>query len=167
MNFQNVMFSAEGRISSKDYWLGILIIIAGNVIAGVFPFIGMLLSLLLIYCGVCVYGKRLHDAGKSAWLHLIPWAVSLAFVTLAWIMGGAAVIALAINADNMSEAQTAASVGGAILSFLAMIGLGFVVWIVYTIWVGSLASEPGENRFGSQPHVDQAPSVSGDVPPST
>ena len=40
---------------------------------------------------------------------------------------------------------------GSLLAFLFLTGLSMLVWVVYTIWVGLLAPDPGPNRFGPPP----------------
>lgn len=66
MDWQFLLFNPNGRIGPRDYWIGVAIIIGGNLLADVLPVLGGLLWLLLIWVGLCVYGKRLHDAGRSA-----------------------------------------------------------------------------------------------------
>jgi uncharacterized membrane protein YhaH (DUF805 family) len=158
MNIGNVLFSPNGRIGQQDYWIGVLIIIGGNIVAGVLPIIGTLIALGLIWVGISVYGKRLHDAGKSAWLHVIPWTASIVLFIIGTFMvvGGAISAGLMSNGDDLSPEQimTLVSAGGA---GLAVMGLSTLVWIAYTIWVGVLAGEPTDNAFGSVPGADAAP----------
>ena len=72
MDMQYVLLNPNGRIAPRDFWIGVLILIGGNILLTPIPVIGGLVWLLLVYVGICVYGKRLHDTGRSAWLHVIP-----------------------------------------------------------------------------------------------
>lgn len=149
MNIGNVLFSPNGRIGQQDYWVGVLIIIIGNVVGGMIPFLGMIVSLGLIYVGVCVYGKRLHDIGKTAWIHGIVWLIQLGLGVIGFMMAGGAVLA-AISAGGTEEAGLAAAIAASGSLFL-IFGIGFLIWIVYTIWLGVSAGEVGANRFGAPP----------------
>ena len=157
MNLGNVLFSTNGRIGQQDYWIGILIIIGGNIVAGVLPLIGFILWFVLVWMGIAVYGKRLHDAGRSAWLHVIPWAITI----LSFIIGLAMVIAGGVSAGLMSDGgdlspeQVAALIGGG-GGGLAVMSLSGLVWLAYTIWVGVMKGDAGANAHGPAPVVQGA-----------
>ncbi|TGY89701.1 DUF805 domain-containing protein [Marinicauda algicola] len=168
MNIGQVLFNPNGRIGQQEYWIGILIIIAGNIVAGFIPILGFIISLGLIYVGVCVYGKRLHDAGKSAWIHAVPWAVSIVLGVLGMIFAGGAVMSAMMAGNGDMDPMAALAAGG---TFALFMGLSFLVWVVYTIWVGVLKGDPGANRFGEAPGtqaVASAPSqgAGGSEPPA-
>lgn len=154
MNITHVLFSPNGRIGQKEFWIGVLILIAANIVASFIPLLGFIISLALIWVGIAVYGKRLHDAGKSAWLHAIPWAVSIVLMTIGVVMAGGAVFtAMMGGGDDVDVATVMAGAGAASLFFL----LSFLVWFAYTIWVGLLKGDAGDNRFGPAPGVAVAP----------
>lgn len=150
MNLSHVLFSPNGRIGQQEYWIGILILIASNIVATFIPFLGFLISLFLIYVGVCVYGKRLHDAGKTAWIHGGVWAVQILLGIVGFALAGGAIMAAMANGGGSDEANVAAILGASGSLFLVG-GLGFLIWIIYTIWVGVSAGDAGENRFGPPP----------------
>jgi uncharacterized membrane protein YhaH (DUF805 family) len=77
MDIGNLLFNPNGRIGQKEFWIGVAIIVGGNLLLTWIPFLGTLIWLGLVWVGIAVYGKRLHDAGNSAWLHAVPWGVSL------------------------------------------------------------------------------------------
>ncbi|GLR72092.1 DUF805 domain-containing protein [Agaribacter marinus] len=118
---KQILFTMEGRIGRKTYWLyylgtvfsllilfGILMAVlpsAGgeSVIGGVIMMGAMLVFyVLMIWVSICISGKRWHDRNKSAW----------------WIL----------------------------ISFVPIIG-GF--WLL--IENGFLKGDDGENRFGPPP----------------
>ncbi|WP_394694389.1 DUF805 domain-containing protein [Hyphobacterium sp.] len=150
MNLSHVLFSPNGRISQQEYWIGILILIAANIVGGMIPFLGFFIGLFLIYVGVCVYGKRLHDAGKTAWIHGGVWAVQIVLGIVGFALAGGAIMAALANGNGSDEATFAAIMGASGSLFLVG-GLGFLIWIIYTIWVGISAGDPGENRYGPAP----------------
>lgn len=150
MNLSHVLFSPNGRIGQQEYWIGILILIAANIVAGFIPFLGVLISLFLIYVGVCIYGKRLHDAGKTAWIHGLVWLVQIGLGIIGFVLAGGAIMAVLANSGGSDQVNAAAIIGASSSLFLVA-GLGFLIWIIYTIWVGISAGETGENRYGPAP----------------
>ena len=150
MDWGRVLFDPNGRIGKQTYWIGVLIIFLGNIILPAIPLIGTFAWFALIWVGVAIYGKRLHDTGRTAWVHAIPWVVTSVLTALGFILFGASlipVIADALNEvepDAFSIGSVLAGVGG-----LALFGLiGAVVWIGYTIWLGVLDSDPRGEVYG-------------------
>lgn len=147
MDMQYVLLNPNGRIAPREFWIGVLILVAGNVLAGVLPAVGGLLWLFLIYVGVCVYGKRLHDAGRSAWLHIVPWGITLVISAIGGLILGGAILSAVLAGDNANPWALITAGGG----FAIMIGLSNLVWLVYSLWVGLSAGEPGANIYGPAP----------------
>jgi len=85
-----LFFSAQGRIGHEEFNKGAVILLAihffgwlawfGGLAMGV---IAGLLSFVLVYCWICLFAKRLHDAGKSGWIYLPIFALFLFGV---WIL---------------------------------------------------------------------------------
>lgn len=156
MDLQYVLLNPNGRIAQREFWIAVLILIAGNVLAGVLPVLGGLLWLFLIYVGVCVYGKRLHDAGQSAWVHVIPWGITLLVSIVGGIMIGGAIISAALAGENFTPWALITAGSG----FAIMMGLSNLVWLVYTLWVGLAQSMAGVNAYGPAP-IRTIPPASG------
>lgn len=74
------------------------------------------------------------------------------------MVGGALFAAMSGDGGDADIAAIIAGAGGASLFFL----LSFLVWIAYTIWVGVIKGDAGENRFGPAPSTPAAP-----PPPTT
>jgi uncharacterized membrane protein YhaH (DUF805 family) len=152
MNWGHVLFSPNGRISKSHYWYGVLVIILANLFSNFIPILGTLISLGLIWVGIAVYGKRLHDTGRSAWLHAVPWALSIALVIAGFVMIGGTLLELGLN-DRLEDPDTEeifailAASGG----FLLMMLLSTLVWIVYTLWLGFSAGDTEANAYGPVP----------------
>jgi uncharacterized membrane protein YhaH (DUF805 family) len=145
MDWQTLFLSAQGRIGKKDFWIGVgALFLAGMIFAQV-PLLKTLWPLASIYFAVCVYGKRLHDIGQSAWLVLIPTGIMIVAITLAAVLGGAALLG---GASTGSDALTAAGgLAGLGLAGLAMLA-GVAASIGWIIWLGTRESEATENQFG-------------------
>ena len=157
MNLGHVLFSPNGRIGQQDYWIGILILIGGNIVANILPLIGWILWLALVWMGIAIYGKRLHDAGKTAWLHVVPWALGFLFFIIGAVMviGGAVSAGIISDAGDMSPEQIVAVISAGGLGLLFM-SLSFLVWVVYTIWVGVMTGDADANVYGAPPGADAA-----------
>ena len=79
MTLGSVLFSPNGRIGSRTFLRGLIVLLmaviilqvasvyAGQIVGG----LAGVVSLGLVYPYLCVFGKRLHDAGKSAWWFLL------------------------------------------------------------------------------------------------
>lgn len=151
MDWKTLFFSAEGRIGRSAFWIGWLVLLGVNVVAGWIPLLGLLISLASLYCNVCVTSKRLHDMGKSGFLQVWPWLLCTVLVVGSIIMvAGPAIIAGASDMDESAiRAAVLGGVGGMILGLLAAfaIGLGFLIWI------GVSNGDAGENRYGAAPAV--------------
>ena len=82
MDYQTLFLSAQGRLNRKAYWIGAVIIFVADVILtllglaarehiGILYWIFTLLTIALIYPGLCIAIKRFHDRDKSGWWVLI------------------------------------------------------------------------------------------------
>jgi len=91
MSISNVLFNPNGRITPNEFWRGIIMLVGAQIIislvTGFAPVglaIGVLFAtILLVYPYICVYGKRLHDSGRSAWMFLAffcGWLLLIFFV---------------------------------------------------------------------------------------
>ncbi|WP_323761476.1 DUF805 domain-containing protein [Maricaulis sp.] len=157
MDWQFLLFDPNGRIGQKDFWIGVAIILGGNILADVVPILGGLLWLLLVWVGIAVYGKRLHDIGRSAGLHAIPWALNLVLFLLGFMMLGGVIVTAIMTGGDVGPGLFL-SAGGGLLSLGA---ISVLVWAVYTIWLGLAIGDSGDNVYGMVPPVDGAATRAG------
>jgi len=54
MDWKTLFFSPDGRIGRQSFWIGWLVLLGVNVVLGWIPLIGWALSLVTIYCNVCI-----------------------------------------------------------------------------------------------------------------
>lgn len=79
MSLMQILFSPKGRIGPGAFWRGIIILLSFQIVVTIIGMYGPasvagileILSILTIYPYLCVFGKRLHDSGKSAWMFLL------------------------------------------------------------------------------------------------
>ena len=145
MDWTKLFFSPNGRIGRQAYWIGWLVLIGANTLLFWVPF----LSLVTVYCWICVCSKRFHDMGKSGWLSAIPVTLSIVMPIGAVIAIAGAAVASSISGasdETVIAAVLSALAGSALLLLGALfIGIGFL------IWQGVALGEPGPNRFGPPP----------------
>jgi uncharacterized membrane protein YhaH (DUF805 family) len=73
LDFRELFLSADGRIARMAFWLGasLLFLLTLTYEVVVSPTLhwvtGWFVYPLLVYPGVCVLSKRLHDRGRSGW----------------------------------------------------------------------------------------------------
>lgn len=145
MDWGKLFFSAHGRTGRKDFWITFLILVGAGLLIGWIPFVG----LVILYSGICIRSKRLHDMGRTGWLQLVPVLtyVAVTIFTLYYVIG--AIIAGA-NWNHLTE--TAATVGLAIggLTLFGSWMVAFLVDIAFLLWIGLSEGEASDNRFGPQ-----------------
>lgn len=145
-NFQHVLFSFNGRIRRQHFWIGWLICLGAGVVLGWIPILGTLLSIALIWPNLAISVKRLHDMGQSGWLIVIPWIAGIGGVIAAFMSVGVAALSSGyVNTDDPAAVLAIIGPMFGILSIVALIQLGFLLWI------GITDSQRGENRFGPNP----------------
>ncbi len=147
MDWQFLLFNPDGRIGQKDFWIGAAIIFGGNALASILPVLGGLLWLLLIWVGICVYGKRLHDLGQTALFHLIPWGLNFLVFILAIMMVGGAIIAAWMSGGDIGPGLILSAGGG----LFSLMSLSILIWTGYTIWLGLALGENRPNQYGPEP----------------
>lgn len=149
MDWKTLFFSPDGRIGRQSFWIGWLVLLGVNVVLGWVPLVGWALSLVTIYCNVCITAKRLHDMGKSGFLQVIPLIGCPALVigAIVSVAGPAIMAGIADANDTQVMAAVMAGLGGMFLFFLA----AFVIGFGFLIWIGVSNTQPGENRYGPEP----------------
>ena len=136
MDWGNYLFSFEGRINRAKYWLMVLISILvmgaaiGILFAMDFSTIGFvvagILYLALLYCGIAVGAKRLHDRNKSGWWLLI-------FYLLPNVLSGV---------GTYSQSSTVNGV-------LSLVSFAILIWAI--VELGCLRGTIGPNQYGPDP----------------
>ncbi|MBB5208290.1 DUF805 domain-containing protein [Chiayiivirga flava] len=104
MDWGKFLFSFNGRISRKAFWIFLLVMIAIQVVIAFLspapvvdpantdpmaamtaayaatPWWSWLLSVLFLYIGLAVYAKRWHDQDRSGWWNLLLLLTPLLFI---------------------------------------------------------------------------------------
>jgi len=149
MDWKTLFLTADGRIGQKDFWIGFLILFVAGLVLGMIPLLGMIIGLALIYPNVCLYSKRLHDAGRSGWLAAVPYAIGCVGFLLMMMMGGMGAMGAMMGGGNDAMASAGMMAG---LGAMGLIGLlMFAALIGFLLWVGLAKGDPGDNRYGPPP----------------
>ena len=151
MNWQSVFFSTDGRMGQKAFWVGALILFLAWILSHVLHLLAPIAWLILTYCWICLFSKRLHDAGRSGWMTLIPFAVGCGAVMISLAVGGAAVISALATGGVRDDLSSWGVLWGTL-------GIAVVLWafaclanLIFVLWVGLGRPDAGENRYGPFP----------------
>jgi uncharacterized membrane protein YhaH (DUF805 family) len=155
MGMLRFLFSPNGRVSRRGYWLGLIApTVALTVLTTVIDQViapdaenargpaSLLLSAALIWPNLAITAKRYHDRGMSGWW--ILWSLLIVLVALFFVFVG-------------TEALWTGAVFNAWLT--TWIGLYGAFWaiVAFTLIVYFLPGERGANRFGPDPRRPKAP----------
>jgi len=151
MTWQSVFFSSNGRMGQKDFWIAALILFVAWIVSHALHIFALFAWLLIWYCWICILAKRLHDAGRSGWLVLLPFVVGFAVGCVGLVVGGIAAITAFATGGMHSDPGSLAMLWGS-LGFMAMLfGIAGLVNLIFLLWVGLSAPEAGDNRYGPPP----------------
>ena len=144
MALSALLWSFEGRIGRRTYWLtsfatiiaiialvGLISVVAGaEVLTGDFAgnvgagLLILVLSIPLVWIGLALGAKRLHDRDKSAWWLLVFYVLP----------GGL---------------ENAADFAGSMRFALALASIALSIWAL--VELGFLSGTSGSNRYGPDP----------------
>jgi uncharacterized membrane protein YhaH (DUF805 family) len=152
----SLFFSPQGRIGKGQFWIGVIVLLVvgiGLSVAQRFSpqsvaLVFALLSIVLIYPSVCVYVKRLHDAGKSGWWYLLVILIAFIANAIASVVLFAPYFSeLAEMTPGSPELQARTQQITEVIT-LPLVGISLVISLGIALIVSMLPSDPGENRFG-------------------
>ena len=167
MGIMGVLFNPNGRIRANQFWQGIIVLTAYliiiNVAGGFLPAgIAAIFSIsvyFLPYPYLCVYGKRLHDSGKTAWLYLlffIGFLFGFGFIVNS-SPGFSEFMALYMEAaadgeePQIMQAMLAEFLVGDGGRAIALRALGYLVAInlIFGFIAARMPSDPQANQYGA------------------
>ena len=166
----DLLFNPNGRILRNRFWQGLVILTVLTVLisaasAMINPFLS-LFGLLAVFPYICVYGKRLHDVGTTAWWSVGVWLASLLIgFVLGLVIGPFFIDAetIAIQQEIIERMQAGDSEGMmAGLKIVSIRALPLnIISIVITnavlgAIVGFLATEARTNKHGPVPGASGA-----------
>lgn len=160
-----LLFSPNGRIGRNRFWQGMVVLtVASVVVAAGAVMLGTLFGLIgyaLIYPYICVYGKRLHDAGLTAWWVIGVWLGTvvlnfvLSLILTPMFMGADELAIQEEMTDRMMSGDFAGMMEGAEILAAQLLPLTIFLTVatnlVAALVVGFLPTEPRENKHGPVP----------------
>lgn len=166
MDIPNVLLSPKGRLGPRDFLRGLILVTAAYILVQlVGTFVSPGFSVLIypmIYVYVCLFSKRLHDAGHSGWLYLL--------FLLGYTIGGSIISAMLMPflspmaSDMIQQFMTSGDFTGAMTAMneraeeltrkSALTTLAsFLITSAVLGFIGArLPSDPAENRYGGPTH---------------
>lgn len=161
----NLLFSPNGRIARNRFWQGMVILtVASVLVAAGAVMLGTLFSLLgyaLIYPYICVYGKRLHDVGLTAWWVIGVWLGTVFFNFIVslfltpFFMGEEELAIQEEMTERMLGGDLSGMMEGAEILAAQLLPLTLFLTVltnfVAALVVGLLPTDPRENKHGPAP----------------
>lgn len=152
-SFARFYLSLGGRISRSQYWLRFFLpVFAIGLVLNLLQLTGIpgiqtlshVFNLLMLWPGIAVLVKRIHDRNKSGAFVWALYAPLLAAIVVTIL----AIIAAAVNGDR-SGAASWGVLSGAL--WFAVLGIG--IW--FFIEFGCMRGTIGPNRFGPDPVIER------------
>ena len=135
----------KGRSGRKEYWVSIAILLIvgiGLALAHVSGASGVTTFLWFI-----VWGRRLHDFGKSAAWVLAPLVAMIAVAVAAFAIGGPALM----DAARYAETGQGPIPEAGLQMFFGLVIALLAIQAGFTILLGARKGDAGDNRFGPPP----------------
>lgn len=165
-NMFKLLFSPAGRIGRRDYVIGLigfaviftlyslLINALGGSMGGFFGVLAF--PFVILQVAYSVYGKRLHDIGRTLWpLTGLISLMLLAMIVVMLVYGGAEYFAAfsEYSPDNPPPADVAERLNAELgprqaegASVLSLVILSLLS--AFTLWLALAKSQQGENAYG-------------------
>jgi uncharacterized membrane protein YhaH (DUF805 family) len=151
MKLQKILFSFDGRIGRRTYWLAILALIAAVLVLTFAPFLlageeavflmlalsSQFILLLSLWPILAVGSKRLHDRDKNGWWLLVFWLLPFAL-----FVGGFSIALF----DDPKTGRSGDFSTGAILVLASLLP---ALWGI--VELGILPGTKGPNLYGADP----------------
>ena len=150
MKLQKILFSFDGRIGRRTYWLATLALIAAVLVLTFAPFLlnseaaavlllvfSQFIWLLSLWPILAVGAKRLHDRNKNGWWLLVFWLLPFALVVAGF--------SIALFDDPRTGRSGDFSTG----LILVLASLPPAIWGI--VELGILPGTRGPNRYGADP----------------
>jgi uncharacterized membrane protein YhaH (DUF805 family) len=150
MKLQKILFSFDGRIGRRTYWLATLAVIVAVLVLTFAPFLlnseaaavlmlafSQFIWLLCLWPILAVGSKRLHDRNKNGWWLLVFWLLPFALVVAGF--------SIALFDDPRTGRSGDFSTG----LILVLASLPPALWGI--VELGLLPGTTGPNRYGADP----------------
>ncbi|MBR0858421.1 DUF805 domain-containing protein [Bradyrhizobium liaoningense] len=151
MKLQKILFSFDGRIGRRTYWLAILALILAVPVLTFAPFLlgseewavlvvamtSQFIWLLSLWPILAVGSKRLHDRNKNGW-----WLLAFWLLPFALFVGGFSIVLF----DDPRTGRSGDFVTG---SVLLLASLPPALWGI--VELGILPGTRGPNPYGADP----------------
>ena len=135
----------KGRSGRKEYWASIALLLLVGIGLALLHVNGA--SGVTTFLWFIVWGRRLHDLGKSAVWVLAPLIAMIAVAVAAFAIGGQVLM----DAVRYAETGQGPIPTAGLQMFFGLVIVLLAIQAGFTIWLGAKAGDAGDNRFGPPP----------------
>ena len=146
----------NGRSRRSEFWWWMALVIIANWLVSSFIsnlMISTLSAIIVMFFGLAVTGRRLHDAGKSAWWVYISYAGGIVYNFFASTSPGIGQLMVlemngSLSKSTMEKLMT--DNAGEFMTF-GLLGLVMAILALIVIIMCCMDSEPAPNKYGESP----------------
>jgi uncharacterized membrane protein YhaH (DUF805 family) len=166
MDVAYVLFGLNGRIGPRRFGRGLILLTGAMVVLLALGFLVSpgfhALQTALVYPYICLFGKRLHDAGRSAflWLAFVAGYLVVTVIATSLLMPLLSPAAYAVSAEYQAMMTAGASMAEVFekmqarapemnrLSIMTTLAAHLIATAATGLIAFRLTSQPGQNRHG-------------------
>ena len=146
----------SGRSRRSEFWWWMLIIMIANWLVSTFVsnlMISTLMAIIVMFFGLAVTARRLHDAGKSAWWVYISYAIGIIYNVLASTSPAIVKVMEEAKSGGLSTKtmeQMMTEHAGDFTTF-GFLGLLMAIVALIVVIMCTIDSKPAPNQYGQSP----------------
>ena len=146
----------SGRSRRSEFWWWMLLVIIANWLVSSFIgnlMISTLLAIIVMFFGLAVTGRRLHDAGKSAWWVYISYAVGIVYNFLASTSPGIVKLMEEAKSGGLSSStmEKVMTENASDFTTFGFIGIVMGILALIVVIMCCMDSKPAPNKYGPSP----------------
>lgn len=142
-----LLLSPNGRIRRNQFWMSLLLLLFVGWEARDNSFFW---TAIYAYLSITIFGKRLHDLGHTAWKICWPAVLHIALIVLS-----IRAASQALGAEFVDEMGGLRHPGPSAAYLTTLAVLPGVLWLGFSLLVGLPQGQTGDNRYGTDPRVEE------------
>ena len=152
----NRILDFSGRSRRSEFWWWMLLVIIANWLVSSFIgnlMISTLLAIIVMFFGLAVTARRLHDTGRSAWWVYISYAIGIVYNFLASTSPAITKVMEEAKSGGLSsktmEKMMTENAGD--FTTFGLLGLLMAIFALIIVIMCCMDSKPAPNKYGQSP----------------